>query len=52
MGSVVFLCEITNKVRKDLWLLQEPLFHNLIDYGISTLDGYNIMAKNPNLYAE
>ena len=38
----------------DLWHLQDPIpsFHNLIARGKSTLDGYDIMANNWNLYAE
>ena len=36
---------------QDLWLLQEhiPSFHNLIARGLSTLDGYDIMANNQNV---
>ena len=38
----------------DLWLFQDHIspFDNLITRGKSTLDGYDIMANNQNLYAE
>ena len=37
----------------DLWLLQDHIssFDNLVTRGESTLDGYDVIADNQNLYA-